>query len=220
MWAMIILIYEVSIQSQSQSQSLNPNYLQQRTQNMWNKLKFLFLKQMYCIIFLIRETFIFLFQALDNLIKYNTLLFKWIEKLNINILFILWKIITNILFFKLFYITSKVMCLINLLIFVFKLDFIKATYYLKKLWIIAIIFLFGYYPIISLIITFICIFFYVYNFIDNFLSYKEFETNKHVLLYKILCVWDEKIVQQIKHLQTEMRKVYIKDLNKLLEYYK
>jgi len=184
-------------------------------QKILNNIKKKVFKIIYYIILFIREIYIYFFKAIYYLVKYKRSLFNWIENYKSYLIFILLKFSINLLFFKLFYLFSRIICIINLFIFIIKLDMFKIIKYLKKLWIFALLFLFGYYPITSLILTLFWILVIIYPSIFNsFLNYKG--NNISRLIYKILCVWDKKIVLKIKTLKTEIRKVYIKDINKLL----
>jgi len=92
---------------------------------------------------------------------------------------------------------------------------VKIIKYIKKLWIFALLFLVEYYPITSLIVFFFLILRELLpSIVPKILNYRG--NSKYKLIYKILCVWNKNIVLKIKTLKIEIRKVYIKDIKKLL----
>ena len=167
------------------------------------------------IILLLILFFIFCIYKIEYYIKINRSINTIIKKWTFELFYIVWKLFTNILFFLIYYILSKLICIINVIFFFIRLNFYKSMCYLLKIWWVLFFFLFGFYPITVLLFLIFCL--ELYHLLNKLLRFKIYKENKHRLVFKILCVFNRLIVSKKYDVQQKIFNVYMKDLITLID---
>lgn len=182
-----------------------------KTSYFLEKLKsFLFIP----IIFFIIRFFIFFVDITESIIKINRCFYNKIKKLKYKWIYIVWKILTNILFYCVYYIIYKLMCIVNLFFFVLRWNTFKIFSYLRKLWIFIFFLFFGYVPILLLIFFIICL--ELYHLLNKLLRYKVYKENKYRLVFKIICFFNRLLVSKINTIKLKICNFCMKDLMRLI----